>query len=336
MSRARPIIAMLALAAIAAVLVAALVAAGPVRAEQSATQATEDSLPDAPVLNIGHRGASGRAPEHTFPSYNLALEMGADYIEQDLQLTRDGVLVVMHDKTLNRTATAPEGVPARFCRGPVSNRTLRQIKKCDVGSWFNEAYPQYAKPRYVGLKVPTLRQVFERYSDRAAVNFYIETKNPDAAPGMERKLLRLMNEYGLTQAAANRWRVLIQSFSPESLQKVHRRNPSLPLIQLYFAGSSKAIRRDLDAASAYAVGIGPYKADADAELVAAAHRRCLAVHPYTVNEKPEMRALISTGVDGMFTNFPNRLETVLGDDAAGSIVAARRSAEAYRDCRAGP
>ena len=329
MSKTRPMIAMLALAAVAAALVAALViAAGPVQAEQSAI---EGSLPDAPVLNIGHRGASGYAPEHTFPAYNRALRMDADYIEQDLQITRDGVLVVMHDKTLNRTATAPEGMPARYCRGPVSNRTLRQIKKCDVGSWFNEAYPDYAKPGYVDLKIPTLEQVFKRYG--TTVNYYIETKNPDAAPGMERKLLRLMNEYGLTRPAIEDWRVLIQSFSPESLKKIHRLNDSLPLIQLYFAGSSKAIQRDLDSASEYAVGIGPYKKDVDTDLVAAAHERCLAVHPYTVNETTEMEALISTRVDGMFTNFPDLLEDVLGDEAAEGLTGAQLSAEAYRTCR---
>ena len=326
--------AMVALAAVAAALVAALVvAAGPVRAEQSATRATENTLPDAPVVNIGHRGASGLAPEHTFASYDLALKLGADYIEQDLQQTKDGVLVVMHDKTLNRTATAPEGGPARYCRGPVSNRTLRQIKQCDVGSWFNEEYPQYAKPRYVGLKIPTLEQVFKRYGKEA--NYYVETKNPDAAPGMERKLLRLMKKYELIRPAARHWQVLIQSFSPESLQKVHRLKPSLPLIQLYFAGSSKTVRTDLNETKAYAVGIGPYQKDVDARLVSAAHRRCLAVHPYTVNEPPDMRHLISLGVDGMFTNFPNRLDRVLGARAADAMVAARRSAEAYRACREG-
>jgi len=66
---------------------------------------------DSTVLNIGHRGASGYAPEHTIPAYDLALEQGADYIEIDLQMTADGVLVAMHDDTLDRTATAPEGVP---------------------------------------------------------------------------------------------------------------------------------------------------------------------------------------------------------------------------------
>jgi glycerophosphoryl diester phosphodiesterase len=329
--------AMLALAAAAAfaaaALVAALVAAGPARAEQSTTRAAEDRLPDAPVVNIGHRGASGRAPEHTFASYDLALKMGADYIEQDLQLTKDGVLVVIHDKTLNRTATAPEGVPARYCRGPVSNRTLRQIKRCDVGSWFNEEYPEYAKPRYVGLKIPTLEQVFKRYGKE--VNYYIETKNPDAAPGMEVKLLRLMRKYELIRPAARKWQVLIQSFSSESLIKIHNLRPSLPLIQLYFAGSSKTVRGDLGAAKAYAVGIGPYQKDVDARLISAAHKRCLAVHPYTVNEKADMKNLISLGVDGMFTNFPNRLDAVLGSEAADAMVAARQSAQAYRTCQAG-
>ena len=321
------------LAAAAAFVAALVVGAGPVRAEKSTTQVTDDPLPDAPVVNIGHRGASGLAPEHTFASYDLALKLGADYIEQDLQLTKDGVLVVMHDKTLNRTATAPEGVPARFCRGPVSNRTLRQIKQCDVGSWFNEEYPEFAKSRYVGLKIPTLEQVFKRYGKET--NYYIETKNPDAAPGMEEELLRLMREYELIRPAANDWQVLIQSFSPESLQKIHRLRPSLPLIQLYFAGSSKTVRSDLGAAKAYAVGIGPDQRDVDARLVSAAHRRCLAVHPYTVNETADMRALISLGVDGMFTNFPNRLDKVLGSEAADDMVAAQQSAEAYRSCLAG-
>jgi glycerophosphoryl diester phosphodiesterase len=107
------------------------------------------------------------------------------------------------------------------------------------------------------------------------------------------------------------------------------------LIQLYFAGSAKTVRTDLGAAKTYAVGIGPDQKDVDARLVSAAHRRCLAVHPYTVNEKPDMRALISLGVDGMFTNFPNRLDNVLGADAADAMVAAQRSAEAYRTCQAG-
>src|SRR4051794_35389357 len=74
----------------------------------------------APVLNVGHRGASGHAPEHTFASYDLALQMGADYIEQDVQMTSDGVLVVMHDETLDRTTD---------CTGPVKARTLAEVEQ---------------------------------------------------------------------------------------------------------------------------------------------------------------------------------------------------------------
>ena len=289
---------------------------------------------DAPVLNIGHRGASGYAPEHTFASYDLALQMGADYIEQDLQMTKDGVLVVMHDETLDRTAEAPPGVPKRFCSGLVIKRTLEQIKMCDVGSWFNEAYPQYASPEYVGLKIPTLEEVFQRYG--TSVNYYIETKNPEAAPGMEEELLRLMEQYGLMEPAAQNWQVLIQSFSAASLQKIHALEPSLPLIQLYSGTeTSQTIQAQLDLVRTYAVGIGPSKTDVDAALVEAAHARCLDIHPYTVNETAEMQILIDLGVDGMFTNFPDRLDALLGKDAAPGMTGAKLAADASATCRAG-
>ena len=84
------------------------------------------------VLNVGHRGASGLAPEHTLASYDLALDFGADYIEQDLRMTSDGVLVVLHDEDLDRTTRGP----AENCTGPVSEKTLDQIKTCDVGSFY--------------------------------------------------------------------------------------------------------------------------------------------------------------------------------------------------------
>jgi glycerophosphoryl diester phosphodiesterase len=309
---------------LAAVLMVILVAfAAP--AVQAAPE-TESSL-DGPVLNIGHRGASAYAPEHTFAAYDLALEQGADYIEIDLQMTADGVLVALHDKTLNRTADAPDGVPERYCRGLVSKKTLEQIQMCDAGSWFS--------PEFAGEQIPTLEEIFQRYG--TSVNYYIETKNPDAAPGMEEELVGLLGEYGLLpdpNEPAN-WQVLIQSFSAESLMKIHEMNEDLPLIQLYWAGTSKTIQRDLDAVSEYAVGIGPYKKDVDAALVEAAHEHCLAVHPYTVNTVEEMEALISLGVDGMFTNNPDLLDEVLGADALSGQAAAQQAADAYQECRTG-
>jgi glycerophosphoryl diester phosphodiesterase len=145
-----------------------------------------------------------------------------------------------------------------------------------------------------------------------------------------------MDKYGLTEPAAENWQVLIQSFSPASLQKIHPINPSLPLIQLFSdTETSATIRAKLDATASYAVGIGPSKSDVDRALVKAAHARCLDVHPYTVNETAEMRQLIALGVDGMFTNFPDRLEAVLGKQAAEGMTGARLAAEASEACRSG-
>lgn len=285
-----------------------------------------------PVLNIAHRGASGSAPEHTIASYDLALKLGADYLEQDLQITKDGVLVALHDETLDRTARGP----AENCSGRVSDKTLGQLRTCDVGSWFNESFPEAARPEYVGLRIPTLEEVFERYG--RGVNYYIETKSPESSDRMEERLLDLLDRFGLRQPAAERWQVLIQSFSPASLIQVHTRlDASLPLIQLLPGGPSIANQAALDAIAEYAVGIGPSQSSVDPGLVQAAHERCLAIHPYTVNAEASMSALIGAGVDGMFTNFPERLDGLLGKRAAkgrkGALNAAAEAASASRDCR---
>lgn len=280
----------------------------------------------SPVLNIAHRGASGSAPEHTIPAYDLALKLGADYIEQDLQLTKDGVLVAMHDTTLDRTARGS----AENCTGAVSDHTLAQIKTCDVGSWFNEANPEAARPQYVGLRIPTLEEVFKRY--RRKVNYYIETKSPESSDRMEERLLELMDRYGLRQPAAERWQVLIQSFSPPSLLKMHQLDPSLPLIQLLYGGPSLANQAALPAIAEYAVGIGPAYGSVDSALAEAAHERCLAVHPYTVNDESDMSSLIDAGVDGMFTNFSGQLDALLGAAAAKGRRGADVAAAAWRDC----
>jgi glycerophosphoryl diester phosphodiesterase len=280
----------------------------------------------AAVVNIGHRGAAAWAPEHTLASYDLALAMGADYIEQDLQLTSDGVLVVMHDDTLDRTARGP----AENCTGPVATKTLAQIQTCDVGSWFNEARPERAKPEYVGLRIPTLEEVFRRYRRRA--NYYIETKSPDDADRMEERLLELLRRYDLVRPA-RQWRVLIQSFSAASLLRVHAMDAKLPLIQLVVTlGQGPAREAALDEIASYAVGVGPIAGTVDAAVLTGAHARCLAVHPFTVDEPGQMGQLIAAGVDGMFTNAPDVLDGVLGADAAKAKRAARRALKSRRLC----
>jgi glycerophosphoryl diester phosphodiesterase len=241
------------------------------------------------MIVIGHRGASGHAPEHTFASYERALQIGVDYIEQDLQMTSDGVLVVMHDATLDRTTS---------CDGPVIERTLAEVKRCDAGSWFGSGFSDQ--------RVPTLRELFERY--RLTVNYYIETKNPEDAPGMEEKLLELIDEFGLRETAVTRWQVLIQSFSRESLLKIRGFDARLPLIQLIEKEhDSKAIRAMLPEIAEYAVGIGPSRLSVDRALVDTVHAHRLVIHPYTVNDPADLRKLSELGVDGVFTDFPDRV-----------------------------
>ena len=262
-------------------------------------------------LVIAHRGASGAAPEHTFASYDRAVAMGADYIEQDLQMTSDSVLIIMHDPTLDRTTRGD----AADCRGKVIEHTLAQVKRCDAGRWFNETQPAVAREEYVGERVPTLEELFVRYG--ASANFYVETKNPEDAPGMERRMIALIRRYHLMPGEVPRGRVVVQSFSEPSLRLVHRLAPELPLVQLMSRRPSPA---DLDAEFAriasYADGIGPEGRMIDSLFVARAHAHCLAIHPYTVNEERDMRRLLAAGVDGLFTNYADRMRALVGGTPA--------------------
>jgi len=185
--------------------------------------------------------------------------------------------------------------------------------------------------------------VFRRYGTET--NYYIETRSSEAPPGnpgidasskIEEELLRLMDKYELREPAAGSWRVLIQSFVPASLKEIHAEDPSLPLVQLYSdEETGETLQAELEAAGDYAIGIGLSVDDVDRGLVDSAHAQCLAVHPYTLVEEPDMRELIDLGVDGMFTDFPNRLEGVLGEGAADGNSAAIESAEASMACLSG-
>lgn len=254
-------------------------------------------------LIIAHRGASGHAPEHTLPAYDLAVEMGAHVLEPDLQMTRDGVLIAFHDATLDRTARGP----AEFCTGPVRERTLAEIRECDVGSWFNERFPERADPAFEGLQVVTLDELFLRYGDR--VRWYPETKQPEDNPGMEEALLELIHRHGLRDAAVERGQVLIQSFDPASLQRLRGLDPELPLVQLLprQALADRSAMEVLEAVSGYAQGVGPNHALVDADFMEAARANSLFVHPWTVNDAGIMDRLLDLDVDGIFTDFPDIL-----------------------------
>lgn len=250
---------------------------------------------------IAHRGASGHAPEHTIASYDLAREMGADYLEQDIAMTADGVLVCLHDATLDRTARGP----AENCSGTASSKTLAQLRTCDMGSWFNETFPERARAEYIGQVIPTLEEVFQRYGTE--VNYYIETKTLGELRPMEPELLRLINAYGLREGAVSKRQVLVQSFTPESLLRMRALDAGIPLIQLLFGGSSVTV----PVAATYAFGIGPPVGDTTQALVDQAHALGMAVHPYTVNEAEDLERVGKLCVDGIFTNFPDRYRALV-------------------------
>ncbi|MDW4404488.1 glycerophosphodiester phosphodiesterase [Staphylococcus saprophyticus] len=246
-------------------------------------------------VSIAHRGASGYAPEHTFYAYDKAhKEFNADYIELDLQMTKDGNLIVMHDEDVERTTGN---------KGRVEDYTTKELKQMDVGSWFNKKYPKYAKKEYKGEKIPTLEEILDRYGDNA--NYYIETKSPDVYPGMEEKLLHSLEKHNLlSNQKLNKGQVVIQSFSQESLLKVANMNNQIPLVQLVDENKLSTFNsEDLKFISSYAIGVGPDYSDLDEQMVQKLHNYNLKVHPYTVNTEKDMQQMFNIGVDGVFSNY---------------------------------
>ncbi|MED0960596.1 glycerophosphodiester phosphodiesterase [Bacillus paramycoides] len=246
------------------------------------------------IKNIAHRGASAYAPEHTLEAYQLGQQLKGDYIEIDLQMTKDGHLVAMHDETLNRTTNGT---------GFVKDHTLDEIKQLNAGSFFNKKYPNLAKKEFENAKVPTLEEIIETFGHNA--NYYIETKSPDEYPGMEEKLLEIINQYQISD------KVIIQSFSEESLRKIHSLNANIPLVQLLsFKKAVQLTDLEIKNYKTYCIGLGMNYKYIDAAYVKKIKKHGLEVHPFTVDNEKDMEKLIKWGVDGIFTNYPDRLHSI--------------------------
>ncbi|MCK0715248.1 glycerophosphodiester phosphodiesterase [Chromohalobacter sarecensis] len=291
----------------------------PVAAQTEAIEQQRQDLQNFQV--IAHRGASGHAPEHTWYAYDKALAMGADYLELDVHMSADGRLVAIHDTTLERTTDG---------QGPVKEHSLDELKALDAGSWFNAAHPEYADDAYAGAKLLTLDEVIDRYGQD--VRYYIETKSPKDYPELQDALVSKLEAEGLVQSGS----VVIQSFSQASLQEVHDLNPDIPLVQLLWYSPSEdgntleewtgvtpspadITDADFQAIADYADGVGPndlYEGEPviDAGFIEQAHANDLLVHVYTINDKDQMHQLLDWGVDGLFTNFPDRLKEVLAEE----------------------
>ncbi|WHY31709.1 glycerophosphodiester phosphodiesterase [Bacillus wiedmannii] len=247
------------------------------------------------IKNIAHRGASAYAPEHTISAYKLGQQLKGDYIEIDLQMTKDGHLVAMHDETVNRTTNGT---------GLVKEHTLEEIKQLNAGSFFNEKHPSLAKKEFEDAKVPTLEEIIETFGHNA--NYYIETKSPDEYPGMEENLLEIIKHYEISD------KVIIQSFSKESLQKIHSLDVNIPLVQLLpYKKAAQLTELEMQKYKTYCIGLGMNYKYIDSAYVKSIKKNGLEVHPFTVDNETDMKKLILWGVDGMFTNYPDRLHSLL-------------------------
>jgi glycerophosphoryl diester phosphodiesterase len=290
------------------------------------TKAIATDAASKPV-NIAHRGASAYAPEHTLAAYRLAIEMGADYVEQDLQLTRDGALVCLHDPSLERTTNVEEVFPdrgvvleiegERRTVWPVSEFTLAEIRRLDAGGWFGEEFS--------GERVPTFQEAIDLVKRRAGI--YPETKEPEhyAALGacMEAEVASVLADNGLdTEEGQASTPVFLQSFSPDSLKRMRRLTGSTyRMIQLVRREQADTLLSDdgLAEVARYANGVGPALSIllSDPSRGRAARRLGLEVHPYTVraSDLPEpfveattfMRFLLTRmGATGVFTDNPDQ------------------------------
>lgn len=256
-------------------------------------------LASPPVTIIAHRGASGHAPENTLAAFQRAVEMGADIVELDLQLTADGRLVVLHDDTVDRTTNG---------RGSVLDLSLAEIKALDAGYGFAVAAGEFPF-RGAGLTVPTLEEVLEAFPT-AALN--LEMKAP-AGPPIADALAAVLRRYRAED------RVLVASFNPEILRRFRELMPGVPtslaeneartfyLLHRVFLDRwyrSPGVALQVPEWSGAIHVVTP-------SFIAAARRLGLKVHVWTVNDPGDMRRLVDLGVDGIITAFPDRLAAVL-------------------------
>ena len=276
---------------------------------------------------VAHRGASAYAPEHTLESYRLAIEQGADFVEQDLQVSKDGVLVCLHDRTLERTTNVEEVFPERFRMVNVSGKerkawfvvdfTLAELKLLDAGSWFDN--------RYSGSRIPTFQEAIDFVKGKAGL--YPELKDPEfynqEGIQMEGLLLEALRRNSLDEpGAVKKTPLVIQSFSESSLKRLKfDMGCQLPLT--YLVGSLEQedglSHERLLEIKEFAEGLGPSKKLLleDPELLRRAHSAGLSVTPYTFRSAsvPESfegvaaemeHYLYKLGVDSLFTDNPDQ------------------------------
>ncbi|GGU29285.1 glycerophosphodiester phosphodiesterase [Nocardioides albus] len=255
------------------------------------------------ITVTAHRGASAYAPENTLAAFAVGIEQRADWIESDVQATKDGELVLMHDTTLSRTTDVEQRFPGRS-PWRVKDFTLAEIKTLDAGSWFGE--------KYAGEPVPTLKEMVEQVrSSRSGI--LMELKSPALYPGIEKKVAAGFDSFpGYVRSAVAADRLAVQSFDFGSMKTYKSVQPEVPVGLL-----GTPAYADLDSYT-WADQINPHYASFDAGYVARVHALGMNIHSWTVDDADTMGAVLDRGVDGVITNRP---------DVLADVIAERRTAE---------
>jgi len=244
---------------------------------------------------IAHRGASALAPENTLAAFEMAVEMGAGFVEIDLHLSRDARLVAIHDDTLQRTTSG---------HGPVAAKTLEELRQLDAGSWFDgrvgrDAPAGAAHKSFPGERMPTIEEILA-FAGKRNVGLFLELK-ASGPSGIEHAILGALRAYD--GILGN----VILSFDLTTLANLRRLEPLL-MTGYLCTNPAEAVGK---ATSVGARQLLPRADRITPELVAEAHRSDLKVVAWTVDDPAQMRALAAAGVDGIITDDPGELVKLL-------------------------
>ncbi|HYL86187.1 MAG TPA: glycerophosphodiester phosphodiesterase family protein [Candidatus Angelobacter sp.] len=231
------------------------------------------------MLVIGHRGASGHAPENTLAAFRKAVALGATFIETDLQLSRDAHFVAIHDSSVNRTTNGT---------GEVHDLTLAQLRNLDAGSWFGSEFS--------GERIPTLEEILQ-FSKKNDVVFYLEMK-PAGSWGGEHALIGALRESGEIA------RAVVISFDAAMVLNLRRIEPTLMTGLLYDGQFEKPLEKAVEVGARQLVARGDLVTPA---LLEQARKKDLQVVCWTVNHPAHMRMLMEAGVAGIMSDYPDRL-----------------------------
>lgn len=239
---------------------------------------------------IAHRGASAYFPENTLESFEGAISMGADMVELDVQLSRDGEVVVFHDEKLSRCTNS---------KGKISDYTLVQLKKLDAGSWFGK--------KFKGAQIPTLNEALTLCRDKIALNIEIKTEavTGKIRNGIEAKCLQIVEKNGMQE------HVVFSSFDPRALKHLKSIDSSVVIAALF---KKKHYGTKLPLEIVNLLTADSFNCSADElnkKWLANIKANNIPVNIYTVNDKRNMRRFLKMGVNGIFTNKPDMLKMVL-------------------------